>query len=41
MVVSELFDTIDSAKDKVPIVDWGVKRTTLEDGEWGVRKYSW
>jgi ABC-type multidrug transport system ATPase subunit len=31
MVVSELFETIDSALSKVPIVDWGVKRTTLED----------
>ena len=33
LVVSQLFDTIDSARDTVPIVDWGVKGTTMEDGE--------
>jgi len=32
-VVSKLFETIDSSRDSVPIVDWGVKGTTMEDGE--------
>lgn len=32
LVVSKLFETIDSARGTVPIVDWGVKGTTMEDG---------
>ena len=32
-MVSKLFETIDSSRDSVPIVDWGVKGTTMEDGE--------
>ena len=31
LVVSKLFETIDSSRDSVPIVDWGVKGTTMED----------
>ena len=34
-MVSKLFETIDSSRDSVPIVDWGVKGTTMEDGEGG------
>ena len=33
LVVSKLFETIDAARDTVPIVDWGVKGTTMEDGK--------
>lgn len=33
LVVSELFTLMDSSKDEVGIADWGIKMTTLEDGE--------
>lgn len=32
-MVSKLFETIDSSRGSVPIVDWGVKGTTMEDGK--------
>jgi ABC-type multidrug transport system ATPase subunit len=31
VVVSQLFEMFDNAKDQVGIVDWGIKMTTLED----------
>ena len=34
-MVSELFQLLDSAKTRVGILDWGLKMTTLEDGEGG------
>ena len=33
-MVSELFQLFDSMRDQVGILNWGLKRTTLEDGEW-------
>ena len=33
VVVSELFELLDGAKNNGGIRDWGIKRTTLEDGE--------
>ena len=33
LVVSELFAILNSVKVQLGIADWGVKRTTLEDGE--------
>ena len=35
LVVSELFQLFDSARNKIGILDWGVKMTTLEDGKGG------
>ncbi len=32
VVVSELFELLDSVRDQIGIVDWGIKMTTLEDG---------
>ena len=32
LVVSELFSLLDSVKIRLGISDWGIKRTTLEDG---------
>ena len=32
LVVSELFEMLDSVRDQIGIVDWGIKMTTLEDG---------
>ena len=32
LVVSELFSLLDSVKMQLGISDWGIKRTTLEDG---------
>jgi len=32
LVVSELFALLNSAKYQLGISDWGIKRTTLEDG---------
>ena len=32
LVVSELFEMLDSVRDEIGIVDWGIKMTTLEDG---------
>ena len=32
LVVSKLFTLLNSAKDQLGISDWGIKRTTLEDG---------
>ena len=32
LVVSELFTLLDSVKLQLGISDWGIKRTTLEDG---------
>ena len=34
LVVSELFTILNSVKIQLGISDWGIKRTTLEDGEW-------
>ena len=34
LCVSELFEMLDSVKVEVGILDWGIKMTTLEDGEW-------
>ncbi len=31
--VSEVFQLLDSVKTQVGILDWGIKMTTLEDGE--------
>ena len=31
-MVSELLEMLDSARDQIGIVDWGIKMTTLEDG---------
>ena len=33
VVVSELFELLDSVQDQIGIVDWGIKMTTLEDGK--------
>ena len=32
LVISELFSLLDSVKIQLGILDWGIKRTTLEDG---------
>ena len=32
VVVSELFDLLDSVRNQIRIVDWGIKMSTLEDG---------
>ena len=32
LVVGELFSLLDSVKLQLGIADWGIKRTTLEDG---------
>ena len=32
--VSQLFPLLNSKKSELGILDWGVKMTTLEDGEW-------
>ena len=32
--MSELFQLFDSKRRQVGILDWGIKMTTLEDGEW-------
>ena len=32
LVVSELFEMLDSVRNQIGIVDWGIKMTTLEDG---------
>ena len=34
LVVSELFQLLDSVRDRIGIVDWGIKMTTMEDGWW-------
>lgn len=44
--VSELFPLINGQKARLGILDWGVKMTTLEDGElreggMGGRGYGW
>ena len=31
LVVSELFEMLDSVQDQIVIVDWGIKITMLED----------
>ena len=31
--MSEVFQLLDSVKTQVGILDWGIKMTTLEDGE--------
>ena len=31
--MSELFQLLDSVRDQIGIVDWGIKMTTMEDGE--------
>ena len=31
-MVSELFEMRDSVQDRIGIVEWGIKMTTLEDG---------
>ena len=31
--MSELFETLDSVKVEIGILDWGIKMTTLEDGK--------
>ena len=33
VVVSELFELLDSVQDQIGIVDWGIKMSTLEDGK--------
>ena len=33
VVVSELFELLDSVQDQIRIVDWGIKMSTLEDGK--------
>ena len=33
VIVSELFELLDSVQDQIGIVDWGIKMTTLEDGK--------
>ena len=33
LIVSELFQLLDSVRDQIGIVDWGIKMTTMEDGE--------
>ena len=33
VVVSELFELLDSVQDQIGIVNWGIKMTTLEDGK--------
>ena len=33
VVVSEVFELLDSVQDQIGIVDWGIKMTTLEDGK--------
>ena len=33
LCVSELFETLDSVKVEIGILDWGIKMTTLEDGK--------
>ena len=30
--MSELFQLLDSVRDRIGIVDWGIKMTTMEDG---------
>ena len=32
VVVSELFELLNSVQDQIGIVDWGIKMSTLEDG---------
>ena len=32
LTVSELFQLLDSVRDQIGIVDWGIKMTTMEDG---------
>ena len=32
VIVSELFELLESVRDQIGIVDWGIKMTTLEDG---------
>ena len=32
LVVSELFQLLDSVRHRIGIVDWGIKMTTMEDG---------
>ena len=32
LIVSELFQLLDSVRDWIGIVDWGIKMTTMEDG---------
>ena len=32
LIVSELFQLLDSVRDQIGIVDWGIKMTTMEDG---------
>ena len=34
LVVSELFKLFNSTQSRVGILDWGIKRTTLEDGQY-------
>ena len=34
LVVSELFSLLDSVKMQLGISDWGIKRSTLEDGNY-------
>ena len=31
LIVSELFQLLDSVQDQIGIVDWGIKMTTMED----------
>ena len=37
LVVSELFAVLNSVKVQLGIADWGIKRTTLEDGKTTLR----
>ena len=32
LIVSELFQLLDSVRDRIGIMDWGIKMTTMEDG---------
>ncbi len=32
VIVSELFELLESVRDQIGIMDWGIKMTTLEDG---------
>ena len=39
LCVSELFEMLDSVKVEIGILDWGIKMTTLEDGEISMDMY--
>ena len=36
LIVSELFQFLDSVRDQIRIVGWGIKMTTMEDGDYSL-----